>query len=223
MSRNRGAMPVLVLGLCLAGCSHPEKGVVDQYFNALRAGDTQTLSSFSAVNFDKRPDRWVITASSEAKKTPVSLPALVQKVKDLEAEAAATKKTWDAYKLDHYVELTQVEDHKRKGQPIPPKLSAAAAEADKWLAKDRELKKALANARDAAEKERRSVIRSVGQVDEVDTLEGEMIEKTLDLDLTLQGQAHPYVMTVRKYELKGGGGGQRVVSRWVIQTLQPKA
>jgi hypothetical protein len=220
---TRRAMLVLVAALCGAACSHPEKGVVDQYFNALRSGDSQTLSSFSAVNFDKKVDKWTIKGGSEAQKSPVSLPGLVQKVKDLETEAAAAKKTWDTYKLDHFAELDQVNDLKRKGAAIPPKLATAAAEMDKYIAKDREYKKALANARDAVEKERRSVVRSVGQVDAVETLEGEMIEKTVDLDLTIQGQTQPYVMTVRKYELKRDGGGQRVVSRWVIQNLQPKA
>ena len=45
----RGALP-LVLALSALGCqSHPEKGVVDQYFNAVNTKDTQTLSSFAAL------------------------------------------------------------------------------------------------------------------------------------------------------------------------------
>jgi hypothetical protein len=220
---NRGAMLALVLGLCVAGCSHPEKGVVDQYFNAVRAGDSQTLASFSAVNFDKKPDRWSIKGGSEAQKTPVILPGLVQKAKELETQLAANKKAAGTYSLDHYGELDQVKELKKKNAPIPAKLAAAAAEWDKFNEKDRELKKALANAQAAVEKERRSVIRSVGQVDDVDNLGGEMIEKTVEVDVTAQGETKPYLMTVRKYELKRDTGGQRVISRWVVQNLQPKA
>jgi len=54
----RGAALPLVLALSALGCqSHPEKGVVDQYFNAVNAKDSQTLSSFAAVSFDKKVDR----------------------------------------------------------------------------------------------------------------------------------------------------------------------
>jgi hypothetical protein len=220
---DRRAMVSLVLGLLAAGCSHPEKGVVDQYFNAVRAGDSQTLASFAAVGFDKKPERWAIKGGTEAQKSPVTLPSLVKKVTDLEAEIAANKKAFSAYALDHYADLDQVKELRKKGQPIPAKFSAAAAEWDKSTDKDRELKKALANAQAAVEKERRSVVRSVGQVDDVDTLDGEMIDKTIDVDVTVQGQTQPYVMTVRKYELKRDGAGGRVMSRWVVQNLQPKA
>ena len=67
------------------------------------------------------------------------------------------------------------------------------------------------------------MVRSVGQVDEVETLDGEMTEKTLELDLTIAGPDAALRDDVRKYELKRASGGQRVVSRWVIQNLQPKA
>jgi hypothetical protein len=175
------------------------------------------------VEFDKKPERWTIKGGSDPQKSPVTLPALVKKVKDLEAEVAANKKAFSAYALDHYAELDQVKEARKKGQPVPAKYAAAAAEWDKSTEKDRELKKALANAQAAVEKERKSVIRSVGQVEDVDNLDGEVIDKTIDVDVTVQGQTQPYVMTVRKYELKRDAAGGRVMSRWVVQNLQPKA
>ncbi len=105
--------------------------------------------------------------------------------------------------------------------PVPAKLQPIKAEWDKFSEKDRELKKAIANAKDAVEKEKRSVLRSVGQVDDIESLAGEMKEKKIELDLTIDGQVRPYVMTVRKYEMKRESG-PRVVSRWVVQELQPK-
>ena len=77
------------------------------------------------------------------------------------------------------------------------------------------------SARDTVEKEKRSVLRSVGQVDDIESLAGEMKEKKIGLDLTIGGQVQPYEMTVRKYEMKRASG-PRVVSRWVVQELQPK-
>ena len=221
MSMRVAALP-LALTIAAFGCSsHPEKGVVDQYFNAVNAKDSQTLSSFAAVSFDKKVDRWAIKDTLDETKSAAPLPALSQKVKDLEAELAANTKNARAYNNDHYVELDQLKAMK-PGAAVPPKIAPVKAEWEKFSEKDRELKKAIANARDAVEKEKRSVLRSVGQVDDIESLEGEMKEKKIGLDLTIGGQVQPYVMTVRKYEMKRAAG-PRVVSRWVVQELSPKS
>jgi hypothetical protein len=220
MNMRAAALP-LALTLAALGCSsHPEKGVVDQYFNAVNAKDSQTLSSFAAVSFDKKVDRWAIKDTLEEQKSAAPLPALAQKVKDLDGELAANTKAARAYNNDHYVELDQLKALK-PGAPVPAKVVPVKAEWEKFSEKDRELKKAIANARDAVEKEKRSVLRSVGQVDDIESLAGEMKEKKIGLDLTIDGQVHPYVMTVRKYEMKRESG-PRVVSRWVVQELTPK-
>ena len=221
MSMRAAALP-LVLTLAALGCSsHPEKGVVDQYFNAVNAKDSQTLASFAAVSFDRKVDRWTIKDTLDETKSAAPLPALAQKVRDLEGELAANTKAARAYNNDHYVELDQLKALK-KDAPIPAKVQPMKAEWDKFSEKDRELKKAIANAKEAVEKEKRSVLRSVGQVDDIESLEGEMKEKKIGLDLTLDGQVKPYVMTVRKYEMKRESG-PRVVSRWVVQELLPQS
>ena len=220
MSMRAATLP-LALALAVLGCSsHPEKGVVDQYFNAVNAKDSQTLASFAAVSFDKKVDRWAIKDTLDEQKSAAPLPALAQKVKDLEGELAANTKAARAYNNDHYVELDQLKAAK-PGAPVPAKLAPVKAEWDKFSEKDREVKKAIANAKDAVEKEKRSVLRSVGQVDDIESLEGEMKEKKIGLELTIGGEVKPYEMTVRKYEMKQGTG-PRVVSRWVVQELQPK-
>jgi hypothetical protein len=217
----RGAAVPLVLTLSVLGCQrHPEKGVVDQYFNAVKAGDSQTLSSFAAVTFDKKVDRWEIKKTLEEQKSEAPLPALAQKARDIQAQIDANTKAARAYNNDHYVELDAVKSLK-PGAPVSAKLQPVKAEWDKFNEKDRELKKALAGAREAVEKEKRSVVRSVGQVDDVESMAGEMKEKQLEIDLTIAGEVKPYVMTVRKYEMKRESG-PRVVSRWVVQSLQPK-
>ena len=45
--RHRGHAPLAMLALLAitAACGHPEKSVVDSYFNAVNAHDNQTLSS----------------------------------------------------------------------------------------------------------------------------------------------------------------------------------
>ena len=218
--RYRGAAIPIILSIAALGCQrHPEKGVVDQYFNAVNSKDTQTLASFAAVSFDKKVDRWAIKETLEEVKTDAPLSGFAESAKKIQADLDANTRAARTYNNDHFVELDAVKNLKA-GAPVPPKLQPIKAEWDKFNETDRELKKALANAKEQVEREKRSVTRSVGQVDDVESMKGEMIEKKIELDLTIDGAVKPYVMTVRKYELKREG--PRVVSRWVVQNLTPK-
>jgi hypothetical protein len=220
---KRGSVALTaVVALAGAACGHPEKSVVDQYFNAVNAKDTQTLSSFSAVPFDKKVDRWVIKETIAEDKKPAPLPELVQKGKDTDAAVAANKKAYSAYGLDHYGEIDQVKEARKNGKPVPAKLGDVAAKWEDFTSKDRDLKKAVAVNKDAIDKEKRSLVRSIGEVDDAESLKGDVTDKQIEVDLTIGGQVTPYVMTLRKYDLKRDNG-QRVMSRWVIQNLQPKA
>src|SRR5258708_11962039 len=96
---ERGAALLIVLGTAVASsaCGGPEHRVVDQYFNALKQNDSQTITSFALVAFDKKVDNWKITGSEPESKASATLPELSKKVRDLEAELAADKKASQNY------------------------------------------------------------------------------------------------------------------------------
>jgi len=216
--RHRGPGPLAILALWAAATacsSHPEKSVVDSYFNAVNAKDTQTLSSFAVVNFDKKVDRWTIKKTLEETKTPVAMVDLVGKVRETEKAILDNTKAARAYNDDHYKELGDIKALK-KGAPVPPKLQPVATEWDNFNKKDRELKKTLAEAKDAVEKEKRNASLSLGNTDDLEGVTGTVINKKILLGLTIDGQERDYVMTLRKYEVKGGAR-----PRWMIQSLQP--
>ena len=204
------------LGLVLAACGHRDQRLVDQYFNAVNSKDNQTLGSFAAVGFDKKVDRWRIAKESDEEKAPIPLTDLIAKRKELENAVAENKKTATAYSMDHYAEVDQVRETRKAGKPVPGKLQAVAAEWDKYNQKDRDLKKALADATAAVEKEKRNLERSLGPTENAEGLSGDMVTKRLDLVLTINGEEQPYVMTLRKYDIKGSAR-----PRWVVQDLKP--
>jgi hypothetical protein len=222
---HRTARPfvALLLAGAAAACGGGEKKVVDNYFNAVRAKDNQTLSSFAAVEFNEPVQSWKVQGARDEATVPATLPQLSNRLKELEAEAAAAKKTWDAFKLNNYGDLTKVDEIKRKGGTVPAGLSAAAGEWDKYNEKSRELKKQIAAAKAEMEKEKRAARLSVGALDDLDSLQGEVHTKQVDVEVTSNGQTKPYVMTLRKYELKREAGGPRPISRWVVQDLKPKS
>ena len=227
--RQRAMAIAVALGLAGTGlaCSSAESNVVNQYFTALRANDTNTLTSFAMVAFDKKVDDYKIVSIGEEQKTPASLPDLVQKQKDLEAQQADNLKQFRAWGNDLavYPKLDQVKEARSAGKKIPGSLQPIAEKYDAFSEKDRELKKAVAEAKDAVAHERRNTLLSIGPQfeDTVDQMKGDVISKEISLNLTINGQAQPYVMVLRKYDLDPPDGGRRMVSRWVVQSLVPKA
>jgi hypothetical protein len=225
--RERGAAlatAVGLLGISLA-CSSAESKVVDQYFTALRANDQNTLTSFATVAFDQKVDDWKIVGEGPEVKAPAALPELVKKQKELQAELDSHTKEARAWANDIkiYPDLDKVRTAQSKGEKIPPALKPIADKWDALQAEDRRLKKALAEAKGAVEREKRNVTMSIGEVADAESLTGEVISRDIDLNLTIGGAAKPYTMTMRRYDLKGGAGGGRMMSRWVIHSLTPKA
>jgi len=224
--RERATAFGVALGLAIVGlaCSSAETNVVNQYFTALRANDQNTLTSFAMVAFDQKVDDFKVVSVGPETRTPATLPDLVKKAAELEAQQKANEKEYRAWGNDLavYPKLDRMRDVRSKGGKMPADLQAIADKFDAFQAKDRELKKAVSDAKAAVEREKRNVglSISVGQTDDVDTLTGEVLSKDVDLNLTIGGQVKPYVMTLRKYELTGGTG--RMVSRWVVQSLVPK-
>jgi type II secretory pathway component HofQ len=226
--RERGTALAVAVGLALAGlaCASSESKVVDQYFNALRANDQNTLTSFAMVAFDQKVDDWKIVGEGPEVKAPAALPDLVKKQKELQAEL--DKNTRDARAwgndLNVYPKLDQVRQAQQKGTKFPAALQPIADKWDNFQSEDRRLKKAVAEAKAAVEREKRNVSLSIsiGQVDDVESLTGEMLSRDIDLNLTIGGAVKPYTMTLRRYDLKGQSGGGRIMSRWVIQSLTPK-
>jgi hypothetical protein len=221
-NRSLAIRGALVLAVATVACGHPEQRVVDQYFNAVNAQDTQTLSSFAAVKFDKKVQRWSIVKVSPENRGPAPLPDLVKKAKDTEKQIADNKRAANAYALEHLQAVDQVRELTRKNAKIPPNFQAVATEWDRYNEKDRELKKALADAKDAVDREKRGVLLSVADVADLESLPGEVYEKSIELALTVDGQPQNWVMVLKKYELRSAGQGGRMSSRWFVHALDPK-
>jgi hypothetical protein len=218
LSTSYLAVATVATALTVA-CAAPEKIVVEKYFQAVNTGDNQTLGSFAAVTFDKKVDNWSIkrTVSENTEAAPLS--GLLKKQKEVEGQIADNKREYTSYNLEHTAEVTEVREARKSGDKVPAKLSAVAADWEKFTDKEKELKKALSEAKSAVEKEKKAMTLSIGNVDDFEGLEGELKTKQIELELTIGGTPESYLMTLKKYEMKSGGTA-RVISRWIIANLQ---
>jgi NTP pyrophosphatase (non-canonical NTP hydrolase) len=211
---------VIATAILSTACGHPEKLVVDKYFQAVNAKDNQTLGSFALVGFDKKVDNWSIKRTVSENKEAAPLAELVKKQKEIETKINDNKREYNKYFLDHMTEVDEYREAKKRGEKTPAKLTAVATEWDKYTDTEKQLKKQLGDAKLAVEREKKNMMVSVGNVDEVEGLEGEVLTKQIELDLLVEGQSQPYLMTLKKYDVKPAGGGAKVISRWVVTGLQ---
>ena len=223
--RERATPLAVALGLALAGmaCGSAETSVVNQYFTALNANDTNTLTSFASVTLDKQVDSWKIVSTSDETRGQATLPDLVARLGTLEAELAQNKKDYRAWgnDLEVYPKLERVRELRKSEKKIPKSLQPIEEKWDGFNAKDLELKAAVADATQAVDVETRNARLSVGQREAIETLTGEVVSMTVVLDLTIDGQVQPYTMGLRKYDLQDDGSGGRMMSRWVVHSLDP--
>lgn len=225
--RERGAALAMALGLVAAGlgCGSSESKVVDQYFNAVRANDQNTLTSFAMVAFDQKVDDWKIVKEGPEVKAPATLPDLVKRHQELQAALEANTRDARAWGNDLavYPKLEEVRQALQKGDKVKSSLQPIAEKWEQFQSEDRRLKKERDEAKAAVEREKRNVALSVGQSDDIEALTGEVLSRDIDVDLTIAGSVKPYTMTLRRYDLKGDTGGARMMSRWVVQSLEPRA
>ena len=225
--RKRAARLASALGLIGIGlaCGSAASKVVDQYFNALRANDQTTLTSFAMVAFEQKVDDWKIVGEGPEVKAPATLPDLVKQQKELQAKLEQNTRDARAWGNDLaiYPKLDRVRQAQQKGDKIPGGLQEIAEKWDNFQAEDRRLKKELAEAKAAVEREKRNVTLSIGQVEDLESLTGDVLSRDMELNLTIGGAVKPYTMTLRRYDLKGQTGGGRMMSRWVVESLEPKA
>ncbi len=221
MRERKNALWVALAASAAFACGGPEGKVVDQYFSALRQQDDQTLSSFAAVKFDKKVEKWSIAEAAVEERTPAPLGQLASQQQEAERALDENKKAYRAYFLQYPTEVDKVQDAFKKGAAIPASLKAHG---DKWrefLDKEKELKKTVADSKAALDKEKRLVQLSVGQVEDLESLTGEMLTKRVAVDLTVGGQAQRHEMVLRKYDMQGAQGN-KMMSRWIVLELQPK-
>jgi hypothetical protein len=223
---KRGVALSFTLAVAVAGlaCGHAEQQLVDQYFGATNTKDVQTVGGFALVGFDQKADKWSIESVDPESRVPARLPDLDKQVQAADAAVNANVKAAKAYSMDHFKEVDQIREIENKRGKVPASLAVPAAEWNKFNQNDRSLKKALGEAKEAAQKEKNAVVLSlVGSSEDISGLTGDEIDKKVNLLVTIAGTAKPYTMTLKRYELHDEGKSNNRMSRWIVAAIEPKA
>ena len=143
-------------------CGNQETQVIENFFRAVQAKDTGTVSSFAVVQFDREVKSWKVKSVGEEQRAPAPLAGLAKALKDADEAAAQNKKDASAYFNAHPLEVDKVKPLVEGGGKVPANLQKTADDWKKFTDTDKELKTKAADAKQAYEREKRLVVMSTG-------------------------------------------------------------
>jgi hypothetical protein len=202
-------------------CGGGEDAAVESYLAALSAGDERALQEAGVAKIEEKVEAWAKLGSSQETTIPVTLPELAKRHVELAAELDAHRKVSGKFALDHLSDVNAVKKLLEEEKEVPEKLREVADGWQELSAKEAELQGAVREAQAAMEQEKRVCQLSAGDASDLTTAGGEIRVKQVDLNLTVGGEAKPYVMTLRRYMLEETDVPHEI-SRWVVYDLKPK-
>ena len=219
---NFGFIAASALSAFTIACGSQEANVIDSYFRATQAKDTQTVSSFSVVPFEGEVKSWKVKNVGEEQRSPAPLPGLAKALKEADQAVADNKKEASAYFNAHPLEVDKVKPLVEEGKPVPANLKSTADDWKKFNDADKDLKGKAAEAKAAYDREKRLVSMSTGQTAGLEGLDGELVLSTATVDVDAGAGMKTFTVQLRKYDVAQGGKGNKVMSRWLIQSLTPQ-
>ena len=204
-------------------CGGQETQVIENFFLAVKAKDTQTVAAFSMAQFDQEAKSWNVKSVGEEQRVPAPLSALSKTLKDVDELAAQNKKDAGAYFNAHPLEVDKVKPMVESGGAVPANLQKTAADWKKFNDADKDLKAKAAEAKAAYERERRTMGMSMNPGSVNDALAGDLITRAATVEVEIgSGEKKTYTITIRKYEVAPPGKTVKIQSRWLIQSITPQ-
>ena len=207
----------------LAACSGgEEKGVLNRFFMACRAGDNATVASVSQVAFPAEGcEAWELLEVSEPMTAPFRIVELRQKVNDAKKERDTQFEKGKYFLEDNYSDIEKIQlkldtdpEYKFEG-----KTGEVQAEWEKIIADRKTLERSVQGFNRDLEKETKVAKMSLMTDVALTKLEGTVITKDVKVSATSEGQAKPYTFKLIRYDLTNTENNTSPKSRWIITAI----
>ncbi|MBK5257093.1 MAG: hypothetical protein JJE39_13770 [Vicinamibacteria bacterium] len=217
-----GFAAAAALAASTIACGSQEGHVIESFFRATLAKDSQTVSSFAVVQFDEPLKSWKVKSIGEEQRVPTPLGDLAAAHNAAEEAAAQNKRDQGAYFNAHPLEVDTVKSMVENGAAVPAKLQETAAAWKKFMDADNELKGKVSETQGAYDREKRLVTMSTGKGPDADSLVGDLVTKTAIVEVDTGVEVKTYAIQLRKYDVAPTGQATKVMSRWLIQSITPQ-
>jgi hypothetical protein len=206
---------VLLIFLIYSCSSHPEKALLDKYFNAMSFNDLNTLSTMAIEPADFEFDSWEITNVSEESIEPFALSEMDQKEKELKKKVDdSTINTLDARDA---MDVAKFEMERRRTRANINKFNEAEEKYNTMYEAHKELQKEYNEMEKAAEREEKISLFSLGgDFPRIRQFEGDVHKKEVEIIVKRNGEEANYKIYMSQYELTDPENNITHTGRWII-------
>ncbi len=212
---------VVLVGLLFYSCSsHPEKGLLDRYFNALSLDDVTTLSTMALEPVDFKFKSWKIVSISEELIKPAELFDMntqEQELKKKKDESVGVTLDAKAMLDDAAFERDNARTRAAK-RAAQKKIDELQIIYDEQYEKHQALQKEYNLAQEAANREEEISGFSLGaEYPNIRVFKGEVASKEVEVQVTgVDGAVNNYNIYMRKYTLQDEDNNLSHRGRWII-------
>jgi len=217
-----------VTGAC--GASHPEQGLLQQFFRASSMRDDATLANFAAVSFDPKTDGTVaaftITNVSDVKTEPMQFKTLQKALDDAQAADKDFSEKKKAYQDSHADALKRVVAAESANKKLSGADATVQTEWTKWREDSNASVKNVSNARAAMQNASPIAEMSLGNPNgptpDLTAVEGQMESKDVTIDATVKAAdgstSHKnLVVTMQRAVTKNPDKN----GKWILTAIRP--
>ena len=206
----------------LACSGGEETQLLNRFFMACRSGDNATVASVSQVGFPAEGcEAWEVLEVSEGTSEPYRIAELRQQVETAKKERDAQFEKGKYFLEDNYndIEKIQLRLDKEPDYKFTGKLGEVHAEWEKIMTDRKALERNVQNLTREMEKETKLAKMSIMGDAPINKLEGTVLKKQINVNVTTEGQVKPYVFTMVKFDLTNPENNVASKSRWIIVAI----
>lgn len=215
---------IMVVGISfvLVACGSPEQTLIRRYLDAVKMNDKDTMSKMAYQPVKILFKKWKIESVTEPVEEPLKLKDLAAKLVDLkdQLEKAQEKAAEAQIDLEDYQKLYDkwpAWRKRAKKKEYEAKKAAFEEAKNEFLKIQSEYK----NVQAELNKEKRLLSLSVGDIQNVENMDGKVLTKTLILSgITPDGNTKKYKVTLKRYIISKPGTNITIRGRWVILTFE---
>ncbi|MEW6367957.1 MAG: hypothetical protein AB1714_25275 [Acidobacteriota bacterium] len=219
-------IPFVVL---LVACQGPETQILKRYFSAVQFHDNTTMAAMAVEPSAPNVVKWEMVSVGEETAGTAQLRALVQAEEQLKLkmEEAKTKAREAKEAKDSAEDALKAAKKKDKGS-AQSAVETKKSEWDLLVENVKAATKEYNDAKNATALERKTIALSVGELADLETMDGEFRAKDCVVKLTIKQEDNTeavkdYVVALRQYKMRNPTTGRQIRGKWIILTMKPQA